>query len=369
MAIIERPSTVPAVAGATPRRRHWSPPPKPSASSSVPVSSTGWKSWVFTVDHKKLGIMYGVVRCSSSSSAAWKRCSSASSSHGPDGTVLSADLYNQMFTMHGTTMVFLFVMPMAPRSPTTCCRCRSVPATSRSPASTPSASGAVPVRRHLPQLVVVPRRRRRRRLVHVRAELQRCCSRRATASTSGCLGCRSRASPRWSVRQPDRHHHQHAGPGHDLMRMPVFTWMNLSCSSCCCSRCPVITGGAVPADVRPLFGANFFDVGQRRRPAAVAAPVLDLRSPRGVHHHPARLRHRLRDAPGVQPQAALRLPVHGVLGHRDRLHRLGRVGAPHVRQSGIGPMSVAVFSVATMFIAMPTGVKIVNWTPPCGAAS
>jgi hypothetical protein len=26
-----------------------------------PVQSTGWRSWVFTVDHKKLGIMYGVV--------------------------------------------------------------------------------------------------------------------------------------------------------------------------------------------------------------------------------------------------------------------------------------------------------------------
>ena len=25
-----------------------------------PVSVTGWKSWVFTVDHKKIGIMYGV---------------------------------------------------------------------------------------------------------------------------------------------------------------------------------------------------------------------------------------------------------------------------------------------------------------------
>ena len=31
----------------------------------------------------------------------------------PNGTVLSADLYNQMFTMHATTMIFLFVMPMA----------------------------------------------------------------------------------------------------------------------------------------------------------------------------------------------------------------------------------------------------------------
>jgi cytochrome c oxidase subunit I len=31
----------------------------------------------------------------------------------PNGKVLSAEVYNEMFTMHGTTMVFLFAMPMA----------------------------------------------------------------------------------------------------------------------------------------------------------------------------------------------------------------------------------------------------------------
>jgi cytochrome c oxidase subunit 1 len=30
--------------------------------------------------------------------------------------VLSADAYNQLFTMHATTMVFLVVMPLARRS-------------------------------------------------------------------------------------------------------------------------------------------------------------------------------------------------------------------------------------------------------------
>ncbi len=30
----------------------------------------------------------------------------------PNGTILSAGTYNELFTMHGTTMVFLFVMPM-----------------------------------------------------------------------------------------------------------------------------------------------------------------------------------------------------------------------------------------------------------------
>jgi len=38
------------------------------------------------------------------------------------------------------------------------------------------------------------------------------------------------------------------------------------------------------------------------------------------------------------------------------------VWAHHMFASGLGPISVAVFSVATMAIAVPTGVKIINWT-------
>jgi cytochrome c oxidase subunit 1 len=38
------------------------------------------------------------------------------------------------------------------------------------------------------------------------------------------------------------------------------------------------------------------------------------------------------------------------------------VWAHHMFVSGIGPVSVTVFALATMFIAVPTGVKILNWT-------
>jgi cytochrome c oxidase subunit 1 len=60
MAIIERPSPVPATVGGS------ADPAVVTPTNALgvfkrPVSTTGWKSWVFTVDHKKLGIMYGVV--------------------------------------------------------------------------------------------------------------------------------------------------------------------------------------------------------------------------------------------------------------------------------------------------------------------
>ena len=45
---------------------------------------------------------------------------------------------------------------------------------------------------------------------------------------------------------------------------------------------------------------------------------------------------------------------------------IGTVGwgvwAHHMFASGLGPVSVAVFSAATMLVAIPTGVKICNWT-------
>ena len=75
-------------------------------------SETYFGEWVMTTDHKKLGIMYIVTAffffLVGGTEALLVRTQLAE----PDGKVLSPDQYNQVFTMHGTTMIFLFVMPM-----------------------------------------------------------------------------------------------------------------------------------------------------------------------------------------------------------------------------------------------------------------
>ena len=119
--------------------------------------------------------------------------------------------------------------------------------------------------------------------------------------------------------------------GMSLMRMPVFTWMILVIQFLLLFAIPVITVALFLLMFQRQFDATFFSRRSRRRPAAVAAPVLDLRSPRGVHPRAALLRHRVRGAAGVLEEAAVRLPVRRVLRRGDRLRRLGRVGAPHVR--------------------------------------
>src|SRR4051812_41635762 len=85
---------------------------RPMGVFARPRGTTGWRSWVTTVDHKKIGIMYGAASLFffviGGIEALLIRLQLAT----PNGKLLSADLYNQMFTMHGTTMVFLVVMPI-----------------------------------------------------------------------------------------------------------------------------------------------------------------------------------------------------------------------------------------------------------------
>src|SRR5262245_4189204 len=78
-----------------------------------PRATTGFWSWFTTIDHKKIGIMYAatalVFLIFGGVEALLIRVQLA----GPNGTLLTAAQYNQLFTMHGTTMVFLVGMPLA----------------------------------------------------------------------------------------------------------------------------------------------------------------------------------------------------------------------------------------------------------------
>ncbi len=73
---------------------------------------TGLWSWITTVDHKRLGIMYLVTAVAFFVIGGIEALLIRTQLATPNGTVLNPDVYNQIFTMHGTTMVFLAVMPL-----------------------------------------------------------------------------------------------------------------------------------------------------------------------------------------------------------------------------------------------------------------
>src|SRR5690606_35152873 len=73
---------------------------------------TGFVGWFSCVDHKTIGIRFIVTAfCYFTLAgilAALMRLQLAT----PDNDLLGPDLYNQIFTMHGTTMMFLFAVPV-----------------------------------------------------------------------------------------------------------------------------------------------------------------------------------------------------------------------------------------------------------------
>ncbi|MGB6157861.1 MAG: cbb3-type cytochrome c oxidase subunit I, partial [Acidobacteriaceae bacterium] len=68
--------------------------------------------WVVTVDHKRLGILYVVYSIFFLLVAGAEALAIRVQLAWPGNHFLSPELYNEMFTMHGTTMVFLVGMPI-----------------------------------------------------------------------------------------------------------------------------------------------------------------------------------------------------------------------------------------------------------------
>src|ERR1700742_4343928 len=73
---------------------------------------TGWTSWLTTTDHKKIGILYMVTTFVFFLIGGVEALLMRLQLGEPDNTLLTPQAYNALFTMHGTTMIFLFVVPM-----------------------------------------------------------------------------------------------------------------------------------------------------------------------------------------------------------------------------------------------------------------
>jgi cytochrome c oxidase subunit 1/cytochrome c oxidase subunit I+III len=74
--------------------------------------ATRWLSWIGTVDHKRIGILYMLTTlfffCLGGLEALLMRIQLS----WPGNGFLGPQAYNQVFTMHGTTMIFLVVVPL-----------------------------------------------------------------------------------------------------------------------------------------------------------------------------------------------------------------------------------------------------------------
>lgn len=78
--------------------------------------SHGIGSWLMTLDHKRIGVMYLISVLSALALGGFFALMLRTELFYPGRTIMDAQTYNQVFTLHGTIMVFLFIIPSIPGS-------------------------------------------------------------------------------------------------------------------------------------------------------------------------------------------------------------------------------------------------------------
>ncbi len=84
-----------------------------AAAPARPAEPTGVWSWITTVDHKRIGTLYLFTALFFFVVGGTEALVIRLQLMKPNMGIVSADMYNQLFTMHGTTMVFLVIMPLS----------------------------------------------------------------------------------------------------------------------------------------------------------------------------------------------------------------------------------------------------------------
>src|SRR5262245_60135870 len=329
-----------------------------------PQKSTGVGSWFTTVDHKKIAILYGataiVFFMAGGIEALMIRLQLAQ----PDGTVLTAARYNEFFTMHGTTMVFLFGMPIA---------------AAFGNYFVPLMIGA--------RDVAFPRINMLGFWIFAGGGLFIYSSFLfGGAPNGGWFGYAPLTSTPMSYgylpgRGPDFWSVglimlgigsvatavnflvtilNMRAPGMTMMRMPVFVWMILVIAFLTLFAMPPVTAALIMVFMDRNFHTNFFN-------AAAGGDPLMYQNLFWIFGHPEVY---ILILPGMGIVSEIlpvfsRKPLFGysiVVLSGIAIGFLGcGVWAHHMFVSGLGPVAVPAFALSTMLIAIPTGVKIFNW--------
>ena len=85
-----------------------------SAQNNYINHTRGIRSWLFTLDHKRIGMMYLFSIMFAFGLGGFFALAVRTELLTADKTVVSADTYNHLFTLHGAVMIFLFIIPGIP---------------------------------------------------------------------------------------------------------------------------------------------------------------------------------------------------------------------------------------------------------------
>jgi cytochrome c oxidase subunit 1 len=329
-----------------------------------PMAETGWTSWFTTVDHKKIGILYFwtvlIFFTLGGTEATLIRFQLAQS----EGNFLTAEVYNQLFTMHGLTMVFLVVMPL----------------------SAAFFNYLIPLMIGARD-VAFPRLNMFSYWVYLfggiflySSFLVPVFGGEGGAPNGGWFGY----AP-LSTEMPGRNMAFYAvglqilgvssiasavnfittilnmrAPGLTFMRLPVFIWMALVVNFLLLFAMPIIAVALFELNFDIVFNTNFFQAGNG------GDPVL-WQHLFWLFGHPE-VYIMILPAMGIISEVLpvfSRKPLFGYAAVVFAGAAIGFIGfgvwAHHMFAMGLGPVANSAFGLSTMFIAVPTGIKIFNW--------
>jgi len=312
-----------------------------------------------TIDHKRIGILYGITAfimfLSGGIEATLMRVQLA----GPEMDIVSAAVYNQLFTMHGTTMIFLAIMPL----------------------SAAFFNFVIPLQIGARD-VAFPRLNAFSYWTFLGGALMLKLSWIGGATDAGWFGY----APLTSVAQNPGTGIDFwiislqvlgvaslaasfnfivtiinmRAPGMTMMRLPVFTWMSFITAILLVLAFPVITVALIELTFDRYFMFNFFNV-------ANGGSVVLWQHLFWVFGHPE-VYILILPAMGIVSEVLpvfSKKPLFGyktvVLAGAIIAFMGWMVWSHHMFTVGLGAVANAVFTVTTMLIAVPTGIKVFNW--------
>lgn len=326
----------------------------------VTYEGRGWGEWLSTVDHKKIGIMYMVSAFVFFVIGGVEALLMRVQLGIPGNTFLDPDVYYQLMTMHGTTMIFLGVMPM----------------------SVGLANYVVPIMVGARDMAF-PRLNAMSIWLFILGALMLYVSFLAGGAANGGWFA---YTPLTTKTYSPTHGMDYwilgllltgvasiAGavnfivtilnlraPGMTLNRMPLFVWMMLITSFLMIFAFPSLTVAQIMLLFDRNFGTRFYDATQGGDP-------LMWQHLFWFFGHPE-VYILILPAFGIISEILptfARKPIFGYAFIAYSGVAIGFLGflvwAHHMFAVGLGPLADAFFSGASFLIAIPTGVKILNW--------
>ncbi|MFN8016064.1 MAG: cytochrome c oxidase subunit I [Acidimicrobiia bacterium] len=329
-----------------------------------PTKTTGFWSWMTSVDHKKIGLLYVGLSLIFFVLGGCEALLIRLQLFSPNSSVLTAVQYNQMFTMHGTTMVFLVGMPIIagfgnylvplmigardvafPRLNMFGFWVFAFGGTfmysSFFMGGAPDGGwfGYTPLTSSPYSTGILP----------------------GNGTNFWCLGLlllavgSTTSALNFIVTVVNMR-----APGMKLMRMPVFVWMMTIVSFLTVFALPVFSAALIMVYFDRNFGTTFFF-------SATGGDPLLYQHMFWIFGHPEVY---ILILPGMGIVSEIlptfsRKPLFGYSVVIFSGIAIGFVGwgvwAHHMFASGLGPVTISAFGVATMLVGVPTGVKIFNW--------